>query len=40
MKKERNKNLIEWGLKLKNKKQRGQWCILSIKREKRKEKFK
>jgi hypothetical protein len=38
MKRERNKNLIEWGLKLKSKKERGQCCTLSVKREKKEKK--
>jgi hypothetical protein len=33
-----NKKLIEWGLKLKSKKQRRQCCTLHIKREKMKKK--
>jgi hypothetical protein len=35
MKKEQNKKLIEWEMKLKSKKQRGQWCTLLVRREKR-----
>jgi hypothetical protein len=35
MEKKRNKKLIKWGLKLKSKKQRGQWCTLPVRREKR-----
>jgi hypothetical protein len=35
MKKEQNKKLIEWGMKLKSKKQKGQWCTLLVRREKR-----
>jgi hypothetical protein len=35
MKKEQNKKLIEWGMKLKGKKQRGHWCTLLVRREKR-----
>ena len=34
MKKEQNKKIIEWELKLKSKKQRGQWCTLPVRREK------
>jgi hypothetical protein len=38
MEKEWNKKLIELWLKLKSKKQRGQWCMLPVRKERRRKK--